>query len=647
MPLRIFLLLLLLPLTLVADTLPNPLIFQRADPWVMQHEGRYYFTGSVPAYDRIELRAADSLEGLQCAEPVTVWNKHESGPMSWHIWAPELHRLNGKWYLYFAAGQAGKIWNIRMYVLECASEDPLTGKWVEKGQIETPWDSFSLDATVFSLRGKNYLVWAQQGQGDKANSNLYIAQLKNPWTLKGKPILLTAPEYDWEKRRYAVNEGAAVLQRNGKLFLTYSASGTDHNYCMGLLTADTSADPLDPKSWTKSPEPVFESSPENGIYGPGHNSFATQNGKDYLIYHARNYREIAVDPLRDPNRHARVQEIRWRKDGTPDFGTPRPETKGKVADKPLFRDPTFDGAADPLLIWNPERARWWMFYTNRRAKAEGLTGVTWVHGTRLGIAESCDGGASWSYVGTAQIDLPEELGGDGATHWAPELFTDSKGVHHMLLTVVPGVFETWQHPRHMVHLTSKDLRHWGNAQEIELASDRVIDAAILQLQDGNWRLWYNNERDGKSIYFADSPDLQSWTDRGKVVGDRPGEGPTVFHWQGHYWMITDVWQGLGVYRSSDAVEWERMPGDENLLQVPGKGEDDRVKGQHPDVVVQGDRAFIFYFTHAGQEDPNIPDGYEKRRSTIQVTELKLEDGWITADRDAPAHIRLDPGLVQP
>ncbi|KAF0094870.1 MAG: alpha-N-arabinofuranosidase [Puniceicoccaceae bacterium 5H] len=641
------LLILLFPLSLVAEHTLTPLIFQRADPWIHREGDRYYFTGTVPDYDRIELRAADSVAGLACAEPKTVWRRHESGPMSWHIWAPELHRIDGKWYLYFAAGRANAIWDIRMYVLENASDDPMEGEWTERGQIQTRWDSFSLDATTFEHQGTRYLVWAQQEPDSGMNSYIWIAPLKNPWTLAGEQVMISKPDYDWEKQLYKVNEGPAVIKRNGRIFISYSASGTDANYCMGLLAADADADLLDPQSWHKSPEPVFQTSEKNGIYGPGHNGFTTgPDGEDLLVYHARNYRDIHRDPLEDPNRHARVQPFGWNEDGTPEFGEPAPEAEGKVADKPLFRDPIYDGAADPLIIWNPERARWWMFYTNRRAKAEGLTGVTWVHGTRLGIAESCDGGATWSYVGTADIDLPEELGGDDATHWAPEVFTDEDGLHHMLLTVVPGVFEDWHHPRDIVHLTSTDLRHWSHAEALQLASDRVIDACILRMDDGRWRMWYNNERDAKSIYYADSWDLHHWSDHGKTVGDRSGEGPTVFRWHGYYWMITDVWRGLGVYRSSDSENWERMPGD-NLLQQPGTGEDDRVKGQHPDVVVEGDRAYIFYFTHAGQEDPDIPDGYQKRRSSIQVSELKFEDGWLTTDRDAPTHIRLDPGLVTP
>ena len=311
-----------------------------------------------------------------------------------------------------------------------------------------------------------------------------------------------------------------------------------------------------------------------------------------------------------------------------------------AAPKPLYRDPVYDGAADPVVIWNPHVGCWWMFYTNRRAKAPGLSGVAWVHGTQIGIAESADGGRTWKYLGTADIELPTDLASDEPTHWAPDVITAPDGMHHMFLTVVPGVFENWQHPRDIVHLNSTDLRRWTLVKTLELASDRVIDASLLQLADGTWRMWYNNERDRKSIYYADSPDLKSWTDKGKAVGDQGGEGPTVFRWHGAYWMITDVWDGLAVYRSDDALNWTRQPGN-NLLQTPGQGPDDRVKGNHAYTLLNQDRAFLFYFTHPDRRGPDARrDGYEQRRSSIQVVELKLEGNRLTCDRDQPTEIRL-------
>lgn len=313
-----------------------------------------------------------------------------------------------------------------------------------------------------------------------------------------------------------------------------------------------------------------------------------------------------------------------------------PMALGKIATKPLFRDPVYDGAADPVLCWNPAEKKWFMFYTNRRANVRDTQGVAWVHGTQIGIAESSDGGATWTYRGTAKINY-----GQGEySYWAPEVI-EHDGTYHMYLTFVPGIFADWSHPRDILHLTSNDLLTWKYESTLKLSSNRVIDACVMRLPDDTWRMWYNNEVDHKSIYYADSPDLYKWTDRGKAMGERPGEGPKVFRWKNRYWMVVDVWQGLGVYTSDDGLTWTRQP--ENLLEKPGKGPDDKVKGGHPDVVVSGNRAFLFYFTHPGrQKDAPKVDLYERRRSSIQVVELEYTNGQLTCDRNKPTYIRLLP-----
>lgn len=307
----------------------NPVIPQRADPWVYKHEdGWYYFTASVPEYDRIEVRRAETVQGLGTAEAVVAWRKYETGLMSANIWAPEIHYIDGKWYIHFAAARTSEtvdgLFDHRMFVLENSSANPLEGEWVEKGQIKTNWESFALDATTFEHAGVRYLVWAQKDLDIVGNSNLYIAAMSNPWTIEGKQIMIAQPDYEWEKIGFLVNEGAAVLKRNGKIFITFSASATDSNYCMGLLVASDDSDLLSVDSWTKLSEPLFKTCEETGQYGPGHNSFTvSQDGsQDIIVYHARNYKDIEGDPLYDPNRHTRAQVFTWTDKGYPDFGIP-------------------------------------------------------------------------------------------------------------------------------------------------------------------------------------------------------------------------------------------------------------------------------------------------------------------------------------
>ncbi len=307
----------------------------------------------------------------------------------------------------------------------------------------------------------------------------------------------------------------------------------------------------------------------------------------------------------------------------------------KPAPKPLFRDPVYDGAADPVLCWNKAEQKWFMFYTNRRAKLAKARGVAWVHGTHIGIAESSDAGVTWSYRGIADIDFGEP----NQTHWAPEVI-EHNATYHMYLTYVPGIFNDWNHPRDIVHLTSKDLLKWEIQSTLKLANNKVIDACVFRMPNGTWRMWYNNERDNKSIYYADSPDLYNWTDKGKALGDRPGEGPKVFSFQGKYWMVVDVWDGLGIYYSDDLLNWKRQEG--NLLQEPGTGTEDKVKGSHPDVVVNDGRAFLFYFTHPSRRPDGPQTPYEQARSSIQVVELEYKDGKLTCDRNKPTYIQLQP-----
>lgn len=304
-----------------------PLIEQRADPFVYKHtNGYYYFTGSVPAYDRIIIRKAKTIEGLKTAEEITLWTKHENGEMSCHIWAPEIHYLENKWYIYFAAGDIDDIWKIRPYVIECTGDDPCKDQWIEKGMMqpadedEFSFKAFSLDATVFQHKDKNYFIWAEKVGVGKMISNLYIAEMESPTKLKTVQVLLTTPDYDWERVDFWVNEGPAILKHDGKIFLTYSASGTGICYCVGMLTTDEDADILDPAVWKKERYPVLETDESKGIYGPGHNCFTvSEDGKDLMIYHGRQYDEIVGDPLGDPNRHAMVLEVKWNDDGTPRF----------------------------------------------------------------------------------------------------------------------------------------------------------------------------------------------------------------------------------------------------------------------------------------------------------------------------------------
>lgn len=305
----------------------------------------------------------------------------------------------------------------------------------------------------------------------------------------------------------------------------------------------------------------------------------------------------------------------------------------KVAPKPLYDDPVYHGAADPVIVYNKAVKKWWMFYTNRRASIADST-VAWVHGTRIGIAESKDGRV-WKYKDTANINYRPD---PGYTHWAPDIIEEN-GSWHMYLTYVPGTFTDWNHPRVIVHLQSKDLVNWDYQSTLQLVNQKVIDASVYKVNDSLYRLWYNNERDGKSIWSAESKDLYNWTDKGKAIAAR-GEGPKTFFWQGKYFMIVDAWKGMEVYSSTDLLSWTKQK--ERILEAPGKGKDDQAIGGHCEVIVNNGKAYVYYFTHPGRrKDKPAPKGsFDDNRSLIQVAELEYKDGVITCDRDKPVRLKL-------
>ena len=307
----------------------NPIVQQRADPFLYRDtsSGCYHFTATVPDFSALEIRSACRLQDLQQAEPVLVWQKKASGPMSANIWAPELHRIDQRWYLYFAAGDRERPFHIRMYVLSNDHADPKQGQWREEGQLQTHIDSFALDATTFEHNGQRYLVWAQQDAAATYNSALWLAKMSSPTQIVPPVIKLTEPELDWEVQGYKVNEGPAVLIRHGRVLLTYSASATDHRYAMGMLWADANADLLDSASWHKGASPVFATNAELKRFGPGHNSFVlAEDGKtDLMLYHSRDYQQLQGSALTDPNRHARIRPLGWDAAGWPLFRPEQPD----------------------------------------------------------------------------------------------------------------------------------------------------------------------------------------------------------------------------------------------------------------------------------------------------------------------------------
>ncbi|MGG4146688.1 glycosyl hydrolase [Paenibacillus algorifonticola] len=301
-----------------------------------------------------------------------------------------------------------------------------------------------------------------------------------------------------------------------------------------------------------------------------------------------------------------------------------------VTKAPLYRDPFYDGAADPVVIWNREAKEWWMLYTNRRATAEDRN-VAWVYGTDIGVASSVDG-KEWVYRGTIE-GLDIEWGRN--TFWAPEIYWH-EGTYHMYVSYIRGVPDRWGHQADMLHYTSSNLMKWTFQSKLKISDTNIIDACIYQMPDGMFRMWF---KESNHTYAAESSDLYEWRRIGPVIEGRWHEGPNVFRFEGFYWMIVDEWRGQGVYRSDDLLHWERNG---LILDQPGSREDDGTNGLHADVVVQGERAYIFYFTHPERTKGNEESTYGTRRSSIQAAELEVVDGVLICNRDKPFDLKLLP-----
>ncbi|WP_167618753.1 family 43 glycosylhydrolase [Maribellus sediminis] len=318
----------------------NPLLPVGPDPWALHHNGLYYYMHTMG--DRLVLWKTDDITNLKEADQKTIWIPTDPSN-SKDLWAPEIHFLDGKWYVYFAS-DGGNTDDHQLYVLENNNADPFDGEFVMRARISTdPDNNWAIDASIFEHRGELYMIWSgwQTRRVDTETQCIYIAKMKNPWILGSERVLISKPELDWE-RKYVnvdgstpdhiiyVNEGPQpLISPSGKfVHVIYSASGCwTPYYALGMLSADANADLLDPDSWTKAGEPVFRQSPENGVYGTGHNSFfKSPDGKeDYILYHAR---DTEMDPpVKGDTRSPRAQKIDWDENDYPVFGVPLETSK--------------------------------------------------------------------------------------------------------------------------------------------------------------------------------------------------------------------------------------------------------------------------------------------------------------------------------
>lgn len=348
--------------------LPDPYIYYDAI------SGYYYMTGSyfpqfgdavdggdlVELYDRVVLRRGRTLAELRDrSSQVTIWKAGNQGFNdnvgmdgeigSPYVWAPEIHRVGSKWVIYFAESHdSNNVYGIRCHALVLdGGKDPYEtallssdgqSQWQDyqmrgrAGNIDAVSNTLCTDMTYFEdeANGQSYCIWAAQEEG----TSLYIAKVDKdrPWLLDSELVRLAVPEYGWENVGFCVNDDPAVLQRNGKVFLCYSAAGSGSQHAIGMMSAEQGADLLDVSNWIKNPYPLLTSRDVAGEEGPGIGSFTMdEEGNPILAYYARptshNYQHCGWDgekslcynanPLLDPCCYTRLKNVHWTLDGMP------------------------------------------------------------------------------------------------------------------------------------------------------------------------------------------------------------------------------------------------------------------------------------------------------------------------------------------
>lgn len=270
-----------------------------ADPWILQTESYFYYTKTTG--NNLTLWRAENLSLVATGEKKIIWEIPEEFES---IWAPELHYLDDRWVMYFAANHPSE--THRIYALVNHQKDPYMGEW-QLEEIKGMDDKFAIDGTVLEINDKRYFLWSGWEGYENIAQNLYLAEMVSPTKVVGEKRLISKPEYEWEMRQTPlINEAPQVITKDKTVNLVYSASGSwDNDYALGLMTLDVADDPLEKANWQKEPEPIFQQT--NTVYGPGHNGFAKSKdgSEDWLIYHAARWDHSGWD------RSIRLQKFGW------------------------------------------------------------------------------------------------------------------------------------------------------------------------------------------------------------------------------------------------------------------------------------------------------------------------------------------------
>jgi GH43 family beta-xylosidase len=316
--------------TVAPATFSNPIVRSQAagDPWVVRYGNAYYFTATLTPDKGLWVWKSRTLTGLDSGVKLKVWDAPRSGPLSRQIWAPELHRLRGRWYLYFTASD-GVDANHRHYVLVATTDDP-QGPYDAPVRVDPAFERYAIDGSILEMpNGRLYFMYCAGG--------VFIAPMSDPLHVSGPGVQIIRGSEEWEHEWRYLNgrweqgagywvEAPEALIHDGRVFVVYSAGHTaTPHYYLGLLTL-TGSDPLDSASWTKRREPLFApyEGADGNVFTPGHNSFtkSPDGREDWLVYHARDVPYEDGSPA--GRRTVRAQRFSWAPDGSPELGHPVP-----------------------------------------------------------------------------------------------------------------------------------------------------------------------------------------------------------------------------------------------------------------------------------------------------------------------------------
>jgi GH43 family beta-xylosidase len=173
-----------------SSTFRNPVLNAAPDPWVIKNAGEYFVTFTTGF--NITLMRTRNMSDLKNAMTKVIWTPPATGMNSKEIWAPELHRMDGKWYVYYAASD-GNNENHKMWILENTSSDPFEGAWIDKGELELPDDKWAIDGSPLELNGKYYYAWSGWEGDVNVRQDIYLAEMQDPLTVIGERVAIVKP----------------------------------------------------------------------------------------------------------------------------------------------------------------------------------------------------------------------------------------------------------------------------------------------------------------------------------------------------------------------------------------------------------------------------------------------------------------------